>query len=193
MIPTEQPRFFDLVNQALAAYVKAPTGGELEAWWATCRHFTFDDVDRVLKAHTEDPDDGKRAPRPIDVKRRLGAGTRSGMSCAARGPGGGCQYPGIFAESTSGSDVWWCPWHFHDRVGPEAARWIDVSHEVPYARALEKRAARMLDEAQTSPSVRMTAWDIAKRHGPRPWQPSRAAFAMPAGAPAPINMDAEPA
>jgi hypothetical protein len=40
----------------------------------TCRVFTLHDVERALAAHQMDPDDGKRAPRPIDVKRRLVSG-----------------------------------------------------------------------------------------------------------------------
>src|SRR5206468_3302073 len=75
MFPHEQPLFFALVQRTLGEYVKTPTTGELEAWWATCRRFSFADVGRALQGHSEDPDDGKRAPRPVDVRRRLMAGT----------------------------------------------------------------------------------------------------------------------
>lgn len=71
MLPTEQREFFGLVQRCLSDYLKPPTPADLEAWWATCRVFTLADVDGVLKAHQMDPEDGRRAPRPIDVKRRL--------------------------------------------------------------------------------------------------------------------------
>jgi hypothetical protein len=121
MLPTEQPGFFKLVTSALAAYVKQPTPAELEAWWGTCRVFTLKDVDRALAAHTMDSDDGKRAPRPIDVKRRLVSGVV-------------------------------------ERDRPQAD---------PH---MEERIARHREQSIRAPSVVNTAWDIAKRHGDRPWQ-----------------------
>lgn len=74
MLPTEQPKFFALVTTTLAAYVKQPTAPELEAWWGICRVFTMHDIQRALAAHQVDSDEGKRPPRPIDVKRRLISG-----------------------------------------------------------------------------------------------------------------------
>lgn len=191
MMTMEQARFFEVVREALGAYVKAATPLELESWWGTCRQFSLDDVERALKSHCDDGEDGKRAPRPIDVKRRLAVGVRSGLTCAARNAGAQCQYPGIFSDGTLGSDSWWCPWHRLDRAGPEATRWIEVSHQVPWAVASERRAARVLVDAQRSPSVRLTSWGIALRHGDKPWQPGKS-FVLP-GQPAPVNMDAEPA
>lgn len=74
MLPHDQDKLFALVTDTLAAYAKVPTAQELGAWWATCRMFTLHDVERSLAAHQMDNDDGKRAPRPIDVKRRLVSG-----------------------------------------------------------------------------------------------------------------------
>lgn len=71
MMSMQRDEFTAAVTAALAEYVKAPTAAELDAWWGTCRVFSLEDVVRSLKAHAMDPDDGKRAPRPIDVKRRL--------------------------------------------------------------------------------------------------------------------------
>lgn len=71
MMPDEQDRFFGIITRALGEYVREPSEGEFESWWAVCRHYPLDDVKAALKAHELDPDDGKRAPRPIDIKRRL--------------------------------------------------------------------------------------------------------------------------
>lgn len=86
MMPDEQDRFFALVNRALADYVRQPSEDELEAWWVACRRFPFDDVVRALKAHENDPEEGKRAPRPIDVKRRLFVRIEGGRPEAGREP-----------------------------------------------------------------------------------------------------------
>lgn len=74
MLRTEQPQFLEVVRNTLAEYLKPATAQELEAWWMTCKVFTLRDVQRALAAHAMDSDDGKRAPRPIDVKRRLISG-----------------------------------------------------------------------------------------------------------------------
>jgi hypothetical protein len=71
MLRDEQPRLWEVVTLAIGEYAKRPTADELEQWWATCRVFSLDAVERALKAHAMDSDDGKRAPRPVDVKRRL--------------------------------------------------------------------------------------------------------------------------
>jgi hypothetical protein len=121
MLRTEQPQFMDLVRNTLAEYVKPATPTELESWWMTCKVFTLRDVQRALAAHVVDPDDGKRAPRPIDVKRRLMTGAME----AERGP-----------------------------VDPHQA----------------ERHARHYLQSIRSPAVVGIAWDIALRHGNRPWQ-----------------------
>lgn len=130
MLPTDQPKFFALVNVSLAGYVKQPSAQELEAWWSVCRVFTLNDVERALGAHTMDSDDGKRAPRPIDVKRRLVSG-------------------------------------------------VTERSRVPADPHFEARLARHREQSIRSPSVVNTAWDIAKRHGSRPWQGSK--FVVPGG------------
>jgi hypothetical protein len=189
MMSVEQAKFVGLVAESLAQYSKAPTAAEVEAWWVTCKRFSFSDVERALGEHSMNEEDGRRAPRPIDVKRRLEYGTREGAGCAASGAAGRCAYPGIFSESTSGSEQWWCPWHRTDRRGPEAERWIEVSLQVPYATALAKRAERMAEEATRAPGVVHTAHAIALRHGNRPWRTKDAGPLVKA----PFNEDAEAA
>lgn len=189
MMGVERERFSALVNSTLAGYSKTVTQVEADGWWAKCRDFDFLDIQRALKAHEEEPDDGKRAPRPVDISRRLRSGTRSGHGCAARGAAGACQYPGIFSTDTHGSSTWWCPWHAQDSSGPEAERWIQVSHEVPYAVAQAKRAERIHAESIRAPGVVETAQAIARRHGNKPWwQNGAQRFADPRHT---VNQDAE--
>lgn len=178
MLPTEQGEFFAMVSKALSEYVKAPAPGELEAWWSTCRTYSLSQVDRALKEHAENQDDGKRPPRPVDIKRRINYGAPEGRGCAAADHTGRCQYPGVMSDGTGGDSAFWCPWHFNDRVGPDASRWIERSREIPWNEAQERRAARMRAESIRSPSVVNTAHAIALRHGNRPWQSSR--LAVPA-------------
>ena len=189
MITPEQPKFAEVVSEALAQYAKRPTAADIEDWWVTCKRFSLADVERGLREHSDHEEDGKRAPRPIDVKRRLQYGTRETSGCSATGVSGRCAYPGIFSESTGGGEQWWCPWHRSDRGGPEAERWIQVSLEVPYEKAMAKRSARMVEEAQRTRVVVNTSHAIALRHGNRPWQPRGA----PPVVTMPFNEDAEDA
>jgi len=189
MMSVEQAKFVELVTAALAQYAKAPTAAEVEAWWITCKRFSFSDVERALEEHSMNEEDGRRAPRPIDVKRRLEYGTREGAGCAVSGAAGRCAYPGIFSDGTSGGERWYCPWHRVDRIGPAAERWIEVGQQVPYATAMAKRAERMLEEAQRAPGVVHTSHAIALRHGNRPWRPKGTAPLVRA----PFNEDAEEA
>lgn len=170
MLPTEQEQFCEVVTEALGLYAKVPGPGDLEVWWRACKGFALADLERAFRAHADHPEDGKRAPRPVDVIRRVGAGARSGSQCAARDTTGQCAYPGLFSEGTSGDGPWFCPWHFHNAAGPDASRWIEVSRDVPYAEAMAKREARMRNDAIRAPGVVERAWDIAKRHGNRAWQ-----------------------
>lgn len=170
MLPTEQPRFFELVADALAEYTKRPDQAELEAWWTTCKGLALADVERALKAHADHHDDGKRAPRPVDIRRRVAAGSAEGSRCAARDATGQCEYPGIFSDGTGGEGPWYCPWHRMERAGPEASRWIETSRNVPWEVASERRAKRMNIEATKAPGVVETAQAIARRHGDKPWQ-----------------------
>lgn len=176
MLPTDQPRFFDLISAVSADYLKQPSTFELESWWAGCKGFSLADVDRALRAHQADERDGKHAPKPMDVKRRLSVASSDSNRCAASDTTGRCTYPGIFADGTGGEGPWYCPWHRTEREGPEASRWIEVSREVPYEVARAKRAERMGVEGQRSSSVTETAHAIAKRHGNKPWQSSLSAY-----------------
>ncbi len=139
MLPAEQPRLYELVTEALTLYDRAPTNEQLLAWWMACKVFAMHDVERALKAHQDDADDGKRAPRPIDVVRKLRSGTTAGSGCAAvDAVAGRCEYPGIWGDGTTGGGPSYCHWHLRERSGPIAARVIQMSHEIPYAEAMAK-------------------------------------------------------
>lgn len=170
MLPTEQARFFQVVAEQLGAYGKHPQQSDLEAWWRECRGMSIDALEAAFKVHRDDQERGERAPRPVDVTRRMRNGARDAQRCACVDTTGPCEYPGIFSDGTMGDGPWYCPWHRLDRVGPEAARWIEVSCKVPYEEALAKRRARMLGEAQRADGVVRTSHTIAKRHGNRPWR-----------------------
>jgi hypothetical protein len=172
MLPTEHARFCQLISLTLTAYAKKPSEDDLETWWRECKNLTMEGVESALKSHREDPDRGERAPRPVDITRRMKAGSRDSARCAARDATGQCEYPGIFSEGTSGDGPWYCPWHRQDHMGPEAARWIEISHQIPYAEARAKRIDRMNEEAQRAPGAVATSHAIALRHGNKPWQPA---------------------
>jgi hypothetical protein len=180
VLPTERSRFAGMVTGVLRAYGKAPTDADMEAWWTECHELSIEALQSALKSHKEDPDRGEKVPRPVDITRRMKAGNRSAEGCAATDHTGRCSYPGIFSDGTAGEGQWWCPWHRQDRTGPEASRWIETSRNVLWEVARERRAIRMLAESQRTPSVRNTAWDIAKRHGDRPWSGSFAKAETPA-------------
>lgn len=170
MYPTEQARFFETINQALGAYGKFPERRELEAWWGECRSLTLEGLQVALKAHRDDPDRGERAPRPVDLTRRLKTGNRDEQRCAATDMTGRCEYPGIFSDGTMGEGPHYCPWHRTDRSGPDASAWIERSRNIPFEVARAKRIDRMNTEAQGTAAVRHTAHAIALRHGQKPWQ-----------------------
>ena len=178
MLPSERDDFVSFVTKALGAYSKRPTAADLEDWWEECRSLSLEALRAAFKAHRDDPDRGERAPRPVDITRRMKAGVRDAARCAARDMTGQCEYPGIFSQGTAGEGAWRCPWHRDDMAGPEASRWIEVSRKVPYAEALAKREERMRLDAIRAPGVIERAREIAKRHGNRPWQP-REQFVMP--------------
>lgn len=162
MLPTEQAKFFEAVQRTLNAYGKFPEQRELEAWWYECSRLSLDALEVALKSHRADPDRGERAPRPVDITRRMKTGARTASQCAAVDPSGRCEYPGIFSDGTMGEGPWYCPWHRQDRVGPEASHWIDVSRNVPWERAREKHVARFAQEALRAPAVIATTADLAK-------------------------------
>lgn len=170
MLPTDQPRLFEAVTAILAAYGKQPTKSDLESWWAECKGLTFDAFEAAIKSHKADPDRGERAPRPVDVSRRMKAGNQNAARCSATDHSGRCEYPGIFSDGTAGEGPWYCPWHRIDRAGPEASRWIEISRQVPYAEARDKRIERMNAEAVRAPAVVDLSHSIALRHGNKPWE-----------------------
>lgn len=179
MTPLEQGQLFDTVIHALGAYTREPNQRELEGWWLHLKAYALRDVERALRAHEADEDDGKRAPRPVDVKRRLStSGTTA--QCAARDGGGRCEYPGIFADATDGRGAWFCPWHREERAGSNASQIIAKSTEVAFETAYAKRIERIYGESARSPAVVNTAHAIALRHGDKPWRP-REAFNLPGG------------
>lgn len=167
MLPTEQDQFFKLIADALGDYAKSPTEDELKFWWKGCKGLSIPDIERALRAHGESPDEGKRAPRPIDIIRKVNAGAKAGQQCAAQDMSGRCAYPGIFSDGTAGDGPWYCPWHREDHAGPDASRWIDISRNVSWPEAMEKRTTRMLAEGQRAPGVVNTAHAMALRTGAR--------------------------
>lgn len=174
MLPHDQDELLDAVTSTLALYSKKLTAEDQATWWSACRAFSLEDVRRVLRDLAADPAEGKFAPKPIDVKRRIeaeqGAANAGPATCAASGAAGRCAYPGIFSDSVTGSERWYCPWHREVKFGPDAERWIEVSHKVPFAEARAKRDLRMLEEGQRALGVVDTSHAIALRHGNRPWR-----------------------
>ena len=170
MLPTEQARFFETINRFLSAYGKFPEQRELEGWWIECKGLSLDALESALKSHKGDQERGERAPRPIDITRRMKAGARDAQRCAAADQTGQCEYPGIFSDGTSGEGPWHCPWHRTERAGPEASRWIDISRNVPYETARAKRMDRMTEDGKRTSIVVGVAHAIALRHGSRRWQ-----------------------
>lgn len=170
MLPTEQVEFFRSVQDTLGAYGKHPEQRELDAWWRECKALSLEALKVAFKSHREDPDRGERAPRPVDITRRMKAGAADARRCFARDVTGQCEYPGLFSDGHSGEGPWFCPWHRRDRSGPEASRWIEVSREVPWETANAKRIARMTEEASKAAPVVTLAHTIALKHGNKPWQ-----------------------
>lgn len=170
MLPDEREGFMEVVTRALAAYGKHPNGEEFEAWWYECRGLSLEAVRAAFSAHKDDPDRGERAPRPVDLTRRMKTGQRDASRCAARDANAQCAYPGLFSDGTGGDGPWWCPLHRIERVGAEASKRIDYSQQVSWETFRAKQLAKRLVEATASPAVVERAWDIAKRHGNRPWQ-----------------------
>lgn len=170
MLPAEKARFFEIVQASLNGYAKFPDERELEAWWNECQGLTLDALQTAFKAHKDDPDRGEKAPRPVDITRRLKTGRRDDRRCSATDTTGRCEYPGIFSEGTQGEGPWYCPLHLRERAGLEASRRIEYSRAVAWESFREKQAAKRLAESVRAAPVVDTARAIAKRHGNRPWQ-----------------------
>lgn len=163
MLPTDRGAFAKLIARHLGAYAKSPTPDEIGMWFDQLERFTLDDIGRALESHEQHADDGKRAPRPIDVVRILRSGASGGDKCAVTGANGRCQFPGVFSESTNGGGPWFCSWHMTDRHGPEAERYISASHEITHEEALAKRVTRLNAESNQSPTVKKLREAMAAR------------------------------
>lgn len=142
------------LESSLGMYARDLTEDDLDTWMASLKAFDLERVRSALREHMEHADDGKRAPRPVDVWRRLTTGGGKGSQCAAASVGAGrCQYPGVFSDGTDGTGQWWCPWHRQHRAGPEADRYIEASKSIDFAEASRRRVERMNAEARESPAV----------------------------------------
>lgn len=115
------------------------------------------------------PDCGERLSFDA-IRCACGWGKREGkgakyfdMVCTYKAGTDRCAYPvGMFAEgNTSG----WCIFHRQHLSQLDGAEVVRQSRMVPYLDALKP----IIERGANSPSVVATAWDIAKRHGNKPW------------------------
>ena len=72
-----------------------------------------------------------------------------------------CCYPGTTSHDTHGGGAWYCRFHFNCGDPITGMRIIEQSQSVSYVGERNEAA---------SPVVVSTAWDIAKRHGNKPWR-----------------------
>ncbi len=165
MVPTDQPRFFDLIRRISADYLREPSPFELESWWSGCKAYALPDIERALLRHQADEREGKHAPKPNDVKRRLAAPTSGTGNCAASDPTGRCEYPGIFSSGTGGDGPWYCPWHARDQQGDEASKWIARSRRIPFDEARAKQAQRFASGVGTTPAAMRIRATLTGRRG----------------------------
>lgn len=155
MLDTDRDELRKALTSALGMYDRDITDDALDTWMSALRYYPIERVRNAIKAHMESADDGKRAPRPVDIWRRLSSGSGKSTTCAAATLAAGrCQYPGVFSDATDGSGQWWCPWHREMRIGPQADRYIEASKSVPYEEAARQRVARMSVEANDNPYVK---------------------------------------
>jgi hypothetical protein len=94
------------------------------------------------------------------------------MRCGYKATSGDrCDYPvGMFPEGkTSG----WCIFHRQQGHPGDGAEIVRQSKQIPYREAIQQ----ILDRNASAPSVVDLAWEIAKRHGNKPWQGELSAFA----------------
>jgi hypothetical protein len=155
MLPTEQAEFFRLVAATLNAYGRFPETRDLEVWWNECRGLSLDALDSALRSHREDPDRGERVPRPVDITRRMKVGRRDSSQCGVVDvTAGHCAYPGVFTDGTHGEgQKWYCPLHWIERTGEEAAKRIAYSQEVQWETFRERQVAKRLRESLSAPGV----------------------------------------
>jgi hypothetical protein len=92
--------------------------------------------------------------------------------CTYKAMGDRCEYPvGLFTEgSTSG----WCIFHRQPGQPGSGAEIVRQSREIPYGDAVKK----IMERNTRAQSVMEKAWDIALRHGNKPWQGDVAGFAQ---------------
>lgn len=174
MLPTDRDALAKTITSALGMYDREANDATIDTWMATLKAFDLERVRSALRDHMEHAEDGKRAPRPVDIWRRLSHGGGKGSQCGAVAPDvGRCDYPGIFSEGTDGSGQWYCPWHREARTGPAAIEIIEQSRFTPYADAFAARVAKLNAGAIDSPAVLRVRAAMASRvrHAPAARQP----------------------
>ena len=86
------------------------------------------------------------------------------MRCTYAAGSSRCCYPvGMFPEGKSSG---WCIFHRQNLSSFDGAEIVRQSETVAYSDAI----AAILERGANAPAVVDTAWDIALRHGNRPWQ-----------------------
>lgn len=164
MHPTDREDLRTALASALGMYDREITDDGLDTWMASLKAFDLETVRVAIRAHMEADDEGKRAPRPVDIWRRLTSGGGKGTQCSAVSVANGrCDYPGVFSDATDGRGQWWCPWHRQHRTGPEADRYIEASKSIDFGTAASKRIERMNAEARESPTVARVRAQMAEK------------------------------
>lgn len=174
MLPTDRDAFATTLTSALGMYDREANDATVDTWMATLKAFDLARVRSALKDHMEHAEDGKRAPRPVDIWRRLTHGGGKGTQCAAVAPDvGRCQFPGVFSDSTDGSGQWYCPWHRSMRSGPDAVVAIERSSSLDFADVNARRIELANIAAVESPAVKRLRAAVTSR------KPGNAFPAMP--------------
>lgn len=164
MLPTDRDALRQTLTSALGMYDRDASDEAVDTWLSALKAFDLARVRSAIRDHMDHPEDGKRAPRPVDIWRRLSHGGGKGSQCGVVAPDiGRCEYPGIFSDGTDGSGQWYCPWHREARTGPAAIAIIEQSRVTPYADAMAARVAKMNAGAAESPAVRRVREAMAAR------------------------------
>lgn len=149
---------------ALGMYDRDANDQAVDTWYSALKAFDLARIRTAIRDHMDHPEDGKRAPRPVDIWRRLSHGGGKGSRCSATSlVHGRCEYPGVFSDSTDGSGQWWCPWHRDHRTGPQSEQAIEQSLTIEFADAARSRIERANAEAAQSPAVRRIREAMALR------------------------------
>lgn len=159
----DREAFAQTLTSALAMYDREVTDQAIDTWMSTLKAHELGRVRQAIRDHMDHHEDGKRAPRPVDIWRRLNAGGGRGVQCAASSSAGRCRYPGVFSDATDGTGQWWCPWHRENREGVKADEAIEASANTPFDEAQRHRIARLNAEACASPSVRRLREQMSRR------------------------------